>query len=282
MDASCCRRDTYGQPRFANPRLHDANVAPGYEGGGQLSFEGDEYGKRALDFVQRLQKLTSYEEICRHIMDELEWFGFSCVTSMSIPGPGNKLKDGILLNNRPDEYVDRYAEKNYVIHDPVVKELRRNMNPYSWGDVREGRDLKKSERTIIDEAREFGARDGFIVPIVNLSGSVSIFCPCGLDPDLSPRARAAVEIIGIYSHHALMRALVQRQREEVVHTPLTPRERDIMQWVAVGKTDDEIADILSIGTTTVTSHVENAKQKLDAFRRTYAVVQAIRLGEISL
>jgi LuxR family quorum sensing-dependent transcriptional regulator len=247
-----------------------------------VSFEGDEYGKRTLDFVQRLQKLTSYDEICRHILTELEWFGFSCVTSMSIPGPGSKLKDGILLNNRPDEYVDRYAEKNYVIHDPVVKELRRNMNPYSWGDVREGRDLKKSERTIIDEAREFGARDGFIVPIVNLSGSVSIFCPCGLDPDLSPRARAAMEIIGIYSHHALTRALVQRQREDVVHTPLTPREREIMQWVAVGKTDEEIADILSIGTTTVTSHVENAKQKLDAFRRTYAVVQAIRLGEISL
>jgi LuxR family quorum sensing-dependent transcriptional regulator len=75
---------------------------------------------------------------------------------------------------------------------------------------------------------------------------------------------------------------MQKQREEVVHTPLTPREREIMQWVASGKTDDEIAEILSIGTTTVTSHVENAKQKLDTFRRTYAVVQAIRLGEISL
>jgi LuxR family quorum sensing-dependent transcriptional regulator len=163
-----------------------------------------------------------------------------------------------------------------------VTELRTNMHPYSWGDVREGRDLKKSQRTIIDEAREFGARDGFIVPIVTLSGTVALFCPWGLEPDLSPRARAALEMIGIYSHHALTRALVQKQRDEVAHTPLTPREREIMQWVAVGKTDEEIADILSISTTTVTSHVENAKQKLDAFRRTYAVVQAIRLGEISL
>jgi DNA-binding CsgD family transcriptional regulator len=245
-------------------------------------FEGDEYAKRTLDFVQRLQKLTKYEEVCGLIMEELKSFGFSCVTSFAIPGPGSQLKDGILLNNRPEEYVDRYAEKNYVIHDPVVKELRQNMNPYSWGDVREGRDLKKSERAIIDEARDFGARDGLIVPIVNLSGSVSLFCPCGLDPDLSPRARAALEVIGIYSHHALTRALVAKQREDVVHTPLTPREREIMQWVAAGKTDDEIAEILSIGTSTVTSHVENAKQKLDTFRRTYAVVQAIRLGEINL
>ena len=63
----------------------------------------------------------------------------------------------------------------------------------------------------------------------------------------------------------------KRKRSVVSATPLTPREREIMQWVAVGKTDEEIADILSIGTTTVTSHVENAKQKLDdAFRRAEA------------
>lgn len=137
-----------------------------------MNVEGDQYGKRALDFVQRLPQPTHYDEVCRHITAELEWFGFGWVTSFSIPGPGCQLKDGILLNNLPEEYVDRYAEKNYVIHDPVVKELRRNMNPYSWGDVREGRDLKKSERAIIDEAREFGARDGLIIPIVELSGSI--------------------------------------------------------------------------------------------------------------
>ena len=37
-----------------------------------MSFQGDEYGKRTLDFVQRLQKLTSYDDICRHVVTELE------------------------------------------------------------------------------------------------------------------------------------------------------------------------------------------------------------------
>jgi DNA-binding CsgD family transcriptional regulator len=55
-----------------------------------------------------------------------------------------------------------------------------------------------------------------------------------------------------------------------------------MQWVAAGKTDDEIGEILTLGTSTVASHIENAKRKLDTFRRTHAVAQAIRLGEISL
>ena len=39
-----------------------------------------------------------------------------------------------------------------------------------------------------------------------------------------------------------------------------------MQWVAAGKSDDEIADILTLSAPTVTWHVENAKRKLDAFK----------------
>ena len=98
---------------------------------------------------------------------------------------GDEPADCILLNNRPKEYVDRYIEKNYVVRDPVVTELRKTLHPFTWSDVRTRRALSKSEKSIMDEARDFGARDGFIVPIVTLSGSVSLFSPCGLEPNLT-------------------------------------------------------------------------------------------------
>ncbi len=140
-----------------------------------MSIQGDEYGKRTLDFVAGLQRLTKYDDICDYIVRELEWFGFTCATSWTVPGPDCALKDGIQFNNRPDEYIDRYVEKNYVVYDPVITELRRQLNPYSWNDIRQNRDLKKFEKEIMDEGREFGARDGFMIPIVTLSGSVSFF-----------------------------------------------------------------------------------------------------------
>jgi LuxR family quorum sensing-dependent transcriptional regulator len=212
----------------------------------------------------------------------VEWFGFKHLTSFSIPRTGETFKDSMWFNNRPPDYIERYSSQNYVLKDPVVTELRRTMAPYSWSDLRHTRKLNKAESTIIDEARDWGSRDGMMIQIVTASGEMSCFCPCGLDPDISPRARAALEIIAIYSNNALRRARVQTTRDETAHRPLTLREREIMQWVAVGKTDEEIGSILSIGTTTVTQHVENVKKKLDAMRRTYAVVQAIRLGEISI
>jgi LuxR family quorum sensing-dependent transcriptional regulator len=247
-----------------------------------MTFQGDVYGKRTLDFVERLQRLENYDDICRQVTSELEWFGFTCVSSWSVPGPGDDPSDCLLINTRPQDYVDHYIEKNYMIRDPVVTELRRTLTPFSWSDLRARRELSKSERAIIDEGREFGAQDGFMIPIITPSGSVALFSPCGPEPDLTERARAAIEVVGMYSFHALKRALVKRRRTDSVHQPLTPREREIMQWVATGKSDDEIAEILNLSTPTVTWHVENAKKKLDAFRRTYAVVQAIRLGEISL
>jgi LuxR family quorum sensing-dependent transcriptional regulator len=247
-----------------------------------MSLQGDVYGKRTLDFVERLQKLTEYDDICQEIKKELEWFGLTCVTAWSMPGPGKPHDEGMILNNRPPEYIEHYKTQKYLERDALILEMRKSLQPYSWNDVRKRRKLNKLETRIIDEGWDFGVNDGFIIPIVTLSGSLSVFSPCGPNPDLSQRARSALEIIGIYSQQALKRSLIHTQREEAAHTPLTPREREIIQWVAVGKSDDEIATLLSIGSATVTTHVESAKRKLDAFRRTYAVVQAIRFGEINI
>jgi LuxR family quorum sensing-dependent transcriptional regulator len=244
--------------------------------------KGTPYTHRPLDFVQKVEGLETYDEICKAITDELAWFGFTCVTSFMMPGPGEPFKKGVHLNTRPQDYLDRYEEKNYVVRDPVVTELRNSVRPFSWSDVMKRRDLSRSDRRIIEEAREFDVNDGLIVPIVTLSGGLSVFSPCGRNRDLSPEARRAIELISLYSHEALKRKLLEEQRFKQAHTPLTPREREVMRWVAAGKSDIEIADILSISPATVTLHVERAKRKLDAFRRTFAVVKAVRCGEITL
>ena len=247
-----------------------------------MSFSNDEYGKRALDFVERLQKLRGYEEISHEIIKEMAAFGFETVSCFSVPRAGEEIKDSLWINTRPKDYIERYDEKKYFDRDPIISEFRRNLGPFSWNDVRQNRPLNKAERTIIDEAQEWDANDGLTVPIITLSGSIAGFCPCGRAPDLSPRGRAAVELIGIYSHNALRRALMRAARDQIIHTPFTPREREVVKWVAAGKSDSEIGEILNISTTTVTAHVENAKKKVDAIRRPYLVFQALRCGEISL
>jgi LuxR family transcriptional regulator, quorum-sensing system regulator BjaR1 len=80
----------------------------------------DIYAKRTLDFIERIQLMRSYDEICAHILKEMEWFGFSCVTSFSVPGAGQTLKDCLWMNNRRQDYIDRYSEKTTSFMIPLL------------------------------------------------------------------------------------------------------------------------------------------------------------------
>lgn len=63
---------------------------------------------------------------------------------------------------------------------------------------------------------------------------------------------------------------------------LTPRERDVLELLAEGRSNDEIALALGVRTTTVRFHVRALLAKLDAENRTAAVVRSVRLGLLSL
>lgn len=60
---------------------------------------------------------------------------------------------------------------------------------------------------------------------------------------------------------------------------LSDREADVMQWLADGKTNGEIAEILSIATGTVNKHVESILKKLGVENRAQAIREVIdRVG----
>lgn len=65
-------------------------------------------------------------------------------------------------------------------------------------------------------------------------------------------------------------------------SPLTPRETEILQYIAQGYLNKQIAAELGISEQTIKNHVTSILRKLNANARTEAVVVAIRQGLISL
>ena len=63
---------------------------------------------------------------------------------------------------------------------------------------------------------------------------------------------------------------------------LTKREREVFSLLVNNKSTFEIAEILNISEKTVRNHISNTMQKLSVKGRAGAVVELIRLGEISL
>ena len=68
---------------------------------------------------------------------------------------------------------------------------------------------------------------------------------------------------------------------ETIVAPLTVRERQILNHIANGNTNKQIARLLSISEQTIKNHVSAILRKLNANDRAHAVVLAIRHGLIS-
>ena len=63
---------------------------------------------------------------------------------------------------------------------------------------------------------------------------------------------------------------------------LTNREREVFELLVQDKTTREIAQQLFISEKTVRNHISNVMQKLNVKGRSQAVVELIRLGELSI
>jgi transcriptional regulator EpsA len=102
-----------------------------------------------------------------------------------------------------------------------------------------------------------------------------------------PLARDALHLLLPYIDTALRQVEhLPRQHGQVVETEepvptgagedessLSGREREIMEWVAKGKTNQEVAAILDISAFTVKNHLQRIFKKLGVFNRTQAVTR---------
>ena len=81
-----------------------------------------------------------------------------------------------------------------------------------------------------------------------------------------------------------MRAIspkVSESTTSAVEEPLSARESNVLNLIAEGRSNKEIARILSIAPETVKSHVKHIFIKLDVERRAQAVSRAQSLGLVT-
>lgn len=235
-----------------------------------LSFQSD-----TLSLFQRIRD----EVDCRHIMHTYR--------GRTGDGSRNHSDDLTVVMTAPTNWATRYSTKNYFVIDPIFQEDA----PYFSGDASGivnnlANDAKECPAVaeLLEDAEKHG--------IGNLFLAVSARNPKGVlgctlftfevdDEDheqfiarMRPRLLSVSGII----HNALCGG----KDANSVAGLLTPREVDCLRWAASGKTDGEIAEILSIARWTVVTYLQNAKIKLNCSNRTSAVATALSLGIIDM
>jgi DNA-binding NarL/FixJ family response regulator len=80
----------------------------------------------------------------------------------------------------------------------------------------------------------------------------------------------------------LTRERESNREAQLASEKLTPREREVLQALAEGSSDKEIARRLHVGEGTVHSHVANILSKLEVSSRLQALVFAVRHGVVTI
>jgi DNA-binding NarL/FixJ family response regulator len=92
----------------------------------------------------------------------------------------------------------------------------------------------------------------------------------GAGPDFTERDRTLLALLRPHLHAAY----VATERQRLGIAPLTQRQREILQFVAVGMGNQQIARRLDLSEGTVRKHLENIFARLEVTSRTAAVARA--------
>lgn len=232
--------------------------------------------------MQYASKAKSVVGLQRRFQDFIQPLGYRHACCVMIKAPGGLLSPEELFGGLHPGWGERYFERQYSRHDPVLADATRRAHPFFWTDIGKRRRLHPDEQRMLDEVREFSAHDGYCVPIHNLDGSLGIVSMFGGEEvDRSPDAVTALHAIGL-AYGAAARRLKHEAHLSDSRPRLTGRQAEIVRYVAAGWQVEDIADRLAISVTTVRSHLADAKKRYNAATLAQLAVESVRNREFVL
>ena len=215
----------------------------------------------------------------KDILDKLAEFyrgyGFRafCFAIPLITGP-----DQFKLYERgmPQEWMSRYIAKNYGAIDPVPQATLEHGDVATLHEIIERLEPSDVEKAYLDEFATSGVTDGLVMPTTGLLHARGFF---GIDmisaEDLAKVDRSFMHAVAQYAHQRIDR-LELKQGDG--RNPLSSREREILTWIAQGKSNPDIAVILGISEATVATHLKRIFHKLQVHDRVSAALAGFKLG----
>jgi len=182
--------------------------------------------------------------------------------------------------NYPDEWKLHYGRRGMHRVDPTLYQSARSIAPVDWNRFTDHPHF----RDVFFDAHDFGISNcGLTVPVRGPYGEyglLSVTRDCH-KTEWKKQKRAVIgdlQFAAVHMHDNVMRSGVLQQA--LRRPSLSMREMQILQWVAAGKSQQDIGDILSISHRTVEVHLRSSREKLCALTTAQAVGRAIGLGLI--
>lgn len=174
----------------------------------------------------------------------------------------------------PQEYVDKINRHTNFKNRPVVAEWFAKQTPLLIDPSLQSTKMSELE---LKEVREYGLGKLAIHGQIDIAQRMATYFSFAGVPDLKPECSKMLELIIPHAHNVLMKAFraTLGKRRCVL---LTEKEIEVMKWIVLGRTNSEIAIILSKSEKTVRNQIQSILRKMDVSNRTELISKADEVG----
>ncbi|WP_407520802.1 LuxR family transcriptional regulator [Methylobacterium oryzisoli] len=234
-----------------------------------------------LAYLRSLDRTASAHDVAALLRTVLDRYGVEHMLAGTIPDPGTppgRQYGHALLDGMPTEWIRRYALRGYLYRDATVRHMALSQEPFTWSAIAGRYKDDPISVRVMQEAGEFGIRAGITIPLLTLDAKLAGASFSGRHMDVPPEEIGTLHLIATY---AFAHLLLLQGTEGKAPIRLTPREREVLQWAADGKTAWEIGEILGISQKGVEHHLGTSRRKLGAHNGVQTVATALRMGLIA-
>lgn len=192
-----------------------------------------------------------------------------------------------IVGNYPEDWMKHYNKKRYEQIDPVIKYIKQVEGIFRWEDLGRLNAINNhKELVLMNEACEAGLNSGLGLSLKSYHGEIvgMGFASSNKNVELD---RATQQFILLVSKQfdlnfkTISLSKNKKNQEYNTHSyALTPKQKDVLCWIAKEKTYGEIASIMNISENTVLYHTKEIFKRLNVNSQIAAILKSIKLGLI--
>lgn len=183
----------------------------------------------------------------------------------------NKVEPPYIVSGYNELWLDHYKSNQYYKIDSTILYSMKNILPIRWEDL-PFNDHKRNQQ-FRDESKDAGLLNGVAYPIHGCYGEKGIFCIAGKHK-IEDELFMNMNILIPYLHNKILQ-LDLNKHTYFTNPKLTVRETEFLKWLAIGKTMEEIASIMTISYRTCIDYNEKLKMKFNCSSKNQVIALAI-------
>ena len=244
-------------------------------------------------FKAKSEGVMETEQLRDIFSQEIKRFGYDAFDVYGLrSGSEDNPRQGanFYLSDFGNDFIEQFIQKNLLLSDPIMQYLGNNSAPFDFVAFLRDSPKSISRRWQLSMLKLNDIHQAWCIPLntIGMIRGMTIYL-CGysaVEQDFFIRTRDEVHVAGTYFMHLYdqirMPMFLDQHMPVLNRQDFTHREITCLHWVARGKTNWEIAQILEISENTVRYHLKQVFKKLNVNTRSKAVTAALQLGLIDI